>query len=288
VFHSSTELRRHGVDWRVREQPAKIGTTEKQTGREAMRFTDKGVLVTGAASGIGEQVALAMAREGGVVAVADRDADGAGRVAEAVRQAGGRAHPFGLDVTDEAAVTAFVGAAATKLGRLDVLVNSAGVREIVSVLELPLAEWRRVIDINLTGTFLCSQAFARAVIERSAAGAIVNLASTLGVVAAPNRAAYTASKHAVVGLTKEMALELAEKGVRVNAVGPGVTRTAMTESYFANPILTQRVRAVHAMARWAEPSEIAKAILFLASDEASFCTGSVLMVDGGWTAGKVL
>src|SRR5262249_14135379 len=124
-------------------------------GEDVMRFTDKGVLVTGAASGIGEQVALAMGREGGVVAVADRDADGAGRVAEAVRQAGGRAHPFGLDVTDEAAVTAFISAAAKKLGRLDVLVNSAGVREIVSVLELPLAEWRRVIDINLTGTFLC-------------------------------------------------------------------------------------------------------------------------------------
>jgi meso-butanediol dehydrogenase/(S,S)-butanediol dehydrogenase/diacetyl reductase len=253
-----------------------------------MRFKDKGVLVTGGASGIGEQVVLAMAREGAAVAVADRDATGAGRVADAVREAGGKAYPHGLDVTDERAVAGFVEAAAGKFGRLDVLVNSAGVREIVSVLDLPLAEWQRVIGVNLTGTFLCSQAFARAVIERGKAGSIVNLASTLGVVAAPNRAAYTASKHAVVGLTKEMALELAEKGIRVNAVGPGVTRTAMTESYFGNPVLTQRVRAVHAMARWAEPAEIARAILFLASDEASFCTGSVLMVDGGWTAGKIL
>jgi NAD(P)-dependent dehydrogenase (short-subunit alcohol dehydrogenase family) len=253
-----------------------------------MRFRDQGVLVTGAASGIGEQVVRAMGREGAVVAAADRDGEGAERVAEAVRKAGGRAHAFALDVTDAAAVAGFIEATGNKLGRLDVLVNSAGVREIVSVLELPLAEWQRVMGVNVTGTFLCSQAFARAVIARGGRGAIVNLASTLGVVAAPNRAAYTASKHAVVGLTKEMALELGDKGIRVNAVGPGVIRTAMTESYFANPETAQRIRRLHALARWGEADEIAKAILFLASDEASFCTGTILMTDGGWTAGKAM
>jgi meso-butanediol dehydrogenase/(S,S)-butanediol dehydrogenase/diacetyl reductase len=253
-----------------------------------MRFKDQGVLVTGAASGIGEQAVRAMGREGAVVAVADRNKDGAERVAEAVRKAGGRAHAFALDVTDAAVVAGFIEAAGNKLGRLDVLVNSAGVREIVSVLELSLAEWQRVMGVNVTGTFLCSQAFARAVIARGGKGAIVNLASTLGVVAAPNRAAYTASKHAVVGLTKEMALELGDKGIRVNAVGPGVIRTAMTESYFANPEYAQRIRNLHALARWGEADEIAKAILFLASDEASFCTGTILMTDGGWTAGKAM
>jgi meso-butanediol dehydrogenase/(S,S)-butanediol dehydrogenase/diacetyl reductase len=253
-----------------------------------MRFQDRGVLVTGAASGIGEQVARAMGREGAVVAVADRDAKGAERVADAVRQAGGRAHAFALDVTDAAAVGGFVEAAGNRLGRLDVLVNSAGVREIVSVLELALSEWQRVIGVNLTGTFLCSQAFARAVLARGHKGAIVNLASTLGVMAAPNRAAYTASKHAVVGLTREMALELGEKGIRVNAVGPGVIRTAMTEAYFGDPETARRVRSLHALARWGEADEIAKAILFLASDEASFCTGTILMADGGWTAGKAM
>jgi meso-butanediol dehydrogenase/(S,S)-butanediol dehydrogenase/diacetyl reductase len=253
-----------------------------------MRFTDQGVLVTGAASGIGEQVAHAMGREGAVVAVADRNAEGAERVAASLRQAGARAHAFVLDVADPAAVASFVEQAGRTLGRLDVLVNAAGVREIVSVLDLSPQEWHRVMSINLTGTFLCSQAFARAVIARGGKGAIVNLASTLGVVAAPNRAAYTASKHAVVGLTKEMALELGEKGIRVNAVGPGVIRTAMTESYFADPAYAQRIRNLHAMARWGEPDEIAKAILFLASDDASFCTGSILMADGGWTAGKAM
>jgi NAD(P)-dependent dehydrogenase (short-subunit alcohol dehydrogenase family) len=253
-----------------------------------MRFVDRGVLVTGAASGIGEKVAQAMAREGAVVAVADRNADGAGRVAEALRRAGGRAHAFTIDVADAEAVAGFIAAAGRELGRLDVLVNSAGVREIASVLDLTLAEWQRVMSINATGTFLCSQAFARAVIARGGRAAIVNLASTLGVVAAPNRAAYTASKHAVVGLTREMAMELADKGIRVNAVGPGVIRTAMTEQYFGDPVYAQRIRDLHALGRWGETDEVANAILFLASDEASFCTGTILMVDGGWTAGKVL
>jgi meso-butanediol dehydrogenase/(S,S)-butanediol dehydrogenase/diacetyl reductase len=156
------------------------------------------------------------------------------------------------------------------------------------VLDLSLAEWQRVMGVNATGTFLCSQAFARAVIARSGKAAIVNLASTLGVVAAPNRAAYTASKHAVVGLTKQMAMELGAKGIRVNAVGPGVIRTAMTERYFDDPAYVRRVEGLHALERCGGPDEVAKAILFLASDEASFCTGTTLMVDGGWTAGKAL
>jgi NAD(P)-dependent dehydrogenase (short-subunit alcohol dehydrogenase family) len=253
-----------------------------------MRFKDQGVLVTGAASGIGEKVAQAMGREGAVVAVADRDAKGAERVADAVRKAGGRAHAFELDVVDPKAVSAFVDAAAKRLGRLDVLVNSAGVREISPVVDLPLEEWNRVMGVNVTGTFLCCQAFARAILAKGGKGAIVNLASTLGVVAASNRPAYTASKHAVVGLTKCMAMELGEKGIRVNAVGPGVIRTPLTERYFQDGEQTQRIKDLHAMKRWGEPDEIAKAILFLASDEASFCTGTTLIVDGGWTAGKNL
>jgi NAD(P)-dependent dehydrogenase (short-subunit alcohol dehydrogenase family) len=253
-----------------------------------MRFKDQGVLITGGASGIGEQVAHGAASEGAVVAVADRDAKGAERVAEAVRAAGGKAHAFTLDVTDPKAVTSFVDTAARRLGRLDVLVNSAGVREIVSVLELSLEEWNRVMGVNITGTFLCSQAFARAVVAKGGKASIVNLASTLGVVAAPNRAAYTASKHAVVGLTKEMALELADKNVRVNAVGPGVIRTPLTERYFQNTEYTERIKGLHAMARWGEPAEVAKTILFLASDDGSFCTGTTLMVDGGWTIGKAM
>jgi NAD(P)-dependent dehydrogenase (short-subunit alcohol dehydrogenase family) len=251
-----------------------------------MRFQDFGALVTGAASGIGERAAHGLAAEGAVVAVGDRDVTGARRVADAIIKTGGRAYAFDVDVVDPKSVGAFVETAGKRLGRLDVLVNSAGVREIVPVLDLTLDEWNRVMGVNVTGTFLCSQIFARAVIAANGAAAIVNVASTLGVTAAPNRAAYTASKHAVVGLTKEMALELGQSSIRVNAVGPGVIRTPLTERYFQDAEQSQRIKDIHALGRWGEPDEIAKAILFLASSDASFCTGTTLLVDGGWTAGK--
>jgi NAD(P)-dependent dehydrogenase (short-subunit alcohol dehydrogenase family) len=210
------------------------------------------------------------------------------RTAEEITKNGGTAHAYALDVTDPTAVTAAVDEAAKAIGRLNVLVNSAGIREIVPVLELSFEEWRRVVDVNLSGVFLCSQAFARHLTAARRTGSIVNLASTLGVQAAPNRAAYAATKHGVVGLTKEMAMELGEQGIRVNAVGPGVIRTPLTERYFQDADYAELIRGVHALHRWGEPPEIAKAILFLASDEASFCTGTTLMVDGGWTAGKKL
>jgi NAD(P)-dependent dehydrogenase (short-subunit alcohol dehydrogenase family) len=123
-------------------------------------------------------------------------------------------------------------------------------------------------------------------ITRSVLTQIIFEEESRGVVAAPNRPAYTASKHAVVGLTKQMALEFGEKGIRINAVGPGVTRTAMTAHYFEDPEITASIRSIHAMNRWAEVDEIARAILFLASDNASFITGTTLIVDGGWTTGK--
>ena len=251
-----------------------------------MRFEDRGVLITGGGSGIGRACAIDFAKEGGVVGVADIDADTANRTVEAIENSGGRAHAFVLDTTDPSAVGRCIDVAAEAMGRLDVLINSAGVREIDSVLDLPYEEWCRVINVNITGVFLCAQAFLRHLTKEGKTGAIVNLASTLGVTAAPNRAAYTASKHAVVGLTKEMALEFGETGIRINAVGPGVTRTSLTERYFQEAEMAETVRSLHAMKRWGEAEEIAKAILFLASDDASFITGETLLVDGGWLAGK--
>ena len=175
-----------------------------------MRYQDQAVLVTGGASGIGQQVCLAAAREGARVAIGDRDLDRAEQTAATIRATGAEAQAFALDVADPASVNSFIAAAETTLGRLDVLVNSAGVREIVSVLDLSFEEWQRVISINLSGTFLASQAFARRLVAAGKSGRIVNVASTLGQMAAPKRAAYVASKHGVVGLTKQMAMEFGD------------------------------------------------------------------------------
>lgn len=251
-----------------------------------MRFQDRGVLVTGGGSGIGQQVCYAAAEEGARIAVGDLDPERAEATAAEIRRRKGEAHAFQIDVANPDSAVAFVTAAETALGRLDVLVNSAGIREIVSVLDLTPAEWQRVINVNLTGTFLPSQAFARRLVQQGRSGQIVNLASTLGIMAAPNRAAYTASKHGVIGLTREMALELGERGIRVNAVAPGVVRTPLTERYFQDPGYAQAIRDIHALGRWAEPEEIARAILFLADEANGFITGTILTVDGGWTIGK--
>ena len=253
-----------------------------------MRFQDKGVIVTGAGGGIGSEVCRQFAAEGAVIAAADVDLAMAEHTVEEIAKQGGKAHAFALDVTDPDSVAACVNVAAEQLGSLDVLVNNAGIREIVPVLELSLEEWNRVVAVNLTGVFLCAQAFARHLVGADKTGSIVNLASTLGVQAAPNRPAYTATKHGVIGLTKEMAMEFGEKNIRVNAVGPGVIRTPLTERYFQDADQAQRIRDIHALGRWGQPSDIAAAILFLASDDASFCTGTTLLVDGGWTAGKRL
>lgn len=251
-----------------------------------MRFQNRTAVVTGAGGGIGREVCLGFAREGAKVAAGDLDIAMAERIVAEVADAGGTAQAFAVDVTSPDSVTAFIDAADEAFGGLDILVANAGVRELVPVVDLSFEEWNRVIGVNLTGVFLSCQAFARNLLAAGREGAIVNLASTLGVSAAPNRAAYTASKHAVVGLTKEMAMEWGTRGIRVNAVGPGVTRTPLTERYFQDATMAEKIRSIHAMHRWGEPHEIASAIMFLASDDASFCTGTTLIVDGGWTAGK--
>lgn len=251
-----------------------------------MRFTDKTALITGATGGIGRSTSLLFAAEGAHVAVTDIELEPAERLAAEIRATGGRASAHLLDVTDDAQTQAVVDAVVAETGRIDIAFCNAGIREIVPAQELPLTEWRKVIDVNVTGVFTTAQAVAHKMIADGKGGAIVNTASTLGVMAANSRCAYATSKHAVVGMTKALAIDLAPFHIRVNAVGPGVIRTPLTERYFQDPEMHARVNNIHALGRVGVPDEIGKAVLYLASEEASFCTGTHLVIDGGWTAGK--
>ena len=251
-----------------------------------MRFENKGVVVTGATGGIGRETCLQFAGEGAAVAVTDLDLKLAERLASEIEEKGGRAVGYELDVTDQEQTDTIVEQAANDLGSIDIIFCNAGIREIEPAHQLPLDEWRKVIDVNVTGVFVSAQSFAKHCISKGKPGVIINTASTLGVMGSTSRCAYSTSKHAVVGMTKSLAMDLAPYDIRVNAVGPGVIRTPLTEPYFQDAEMAKKIKEIHAMNRTGVPSEIASAVLFLASDDASFCTGHNLVVDGGWTAGK--
>ena len=255
-------------------------------GGTVMRFEKRCALVTGGASGIGRSVCLAFAHEGADIGVTDVNLEGAEATAQEVVKNGRKAIALQVDVTNPAGVSAMVKRVVAELGQIDILVNSAGIREILPFLQLPFEDWQRVIDVNLTGTFLCSQAVAQYLVEQGRGGKIVNIASVAGLMGVPYRAAYCSSKHAVVGLTKEMALELASKNIRVNAVAPAVVETALSADRLADPEFAARVKKTFPLGRWGQPEEIASLVLFLASDEAEFITGAVYLIDGGYLAGK--
>jgi NAD(P)-dependent dehydrogenase (short-subunit alcohol dehydrogenase family) len=189
------------------------------------------------------------------------------------------------DVTDLGATREMARTVRERFGRLDVLVNNAGVRFIAPFPEVTLESWQTTIAVNLTGTFLCSQAVVPAMLEQGR-GKIVNIASTTGELALTKRAAYAASKAGVVGLTKAMAYELSSQGVWVNAVAPGPTETPLNAAYFEDEAMVRTLRKEIPLGRWGQPDEVAAAVLFLASDDADYVCGAVLAVDGGWLSGK--
>lgn len=251
-----------------------------------MRFDNKGVLITGGGSGIGRAVCLAFAREGANVVVVDMHLEGAEATAHEAEKESSKALALKVDVTDPGAVRAMVKLAIAELGYIDILVNSAGIREIVPFLQLTFEEWQRVIATNITGTFLCSQLVAKHLVERGRGGKIVNVSSVSGLMALPNRAAYVSSKHAVAGLTKEMAMELGPKNIQVNAVAPGTIETPLTAFLFADARSAASLRDSFPAGRWGQPEEVASLILFLASEEAEFITGAIIPIDGGYSAGR--
>jgi len=241
-------------------------------------LSGKIALVTGAGRGIGKAIAVGLARSGATVAVNDINPDACERVAAELAP---NAAAFHADVSNKHAVQAMIDGALEKWGRLDLLINNAGVEPHASLLTLDEWDWRRTIDVNLTGPFLCSQSAAR-VMKDTGGGAIVNIASIAGrAFGLRDRSAYVASKTGLVGLTKECARELAAYNIRVNAVCPGVIITEMTAHLRQNEAQMKKWLEDIPQARLGEPDDVVGLVLFLCSDAAAYITGQVINVDGG-------
>jgi NAD(P)-dependent dehydrogenase (short-subunit alcohol dehydrogenase family) len=254
------------------------------------RLDGKTALVTGAGSGIGEAVARLFASQGAHVIIADLVDDAAQRVASELVAQECAAEALSLDVAEESQVQDAFERIASR-GRLDILVNNAGVSHVGNVLETSLDDWERVLRVNARGPFLCAREAVRVMVsQQPRGGVIVNMASVAAQIAVDRRLPYSASKGAVLAMTRSIAIDFVGEGIRCNAICPGTVQTPFVEGYLRRSFpgqedtVRQTLHARQPIGRMGQPEEIAAAALYLASDEAAFVTGSALMIDGGWTA----
>ena len=243
-----------------------------------MRLQDKVAIVTGGASGIGEFTVREMLKQGAKIVIADFNDAGGQKLAD---ELGANVSFIHVDVSKEEQVEAMVKHAVDTFGKVDILFSNAGIGSIGSTHELTLEEWNKTISINLSGVFLCAK-YALKEMVKQGSGSIVNCASILGHVGQAATASYTAAKGGVVNMTRALALEYASQGIRVNAVCPGYIKTPLLDQL--DDEMLQHLVSLHPLGRLGESHEVANAVVFLASDEASFITGANLLVDGGYTA----
>jgi NAD(P)-dependent dehydrogenase (short-subunit alcohol dehydrogenase family) len=251
-----------------------------------MQLTGKVAIVTGGGAGIGRAIVERFVEEKASVAIADRDLNAAQALADLINASGGAALAVEADVADAAAVERMAAAVFARFGRIDILINNAGIRFINSLLDQTEQEWRRTLDVNLTGPFLCCKAVIPYML-RGGKGKIVNVSSVAGMFGRPKRTAYCASKGGEIAFTKAAALDMKGRNIYINALAPALIDTPLNAGFVKDESLAEVWGKETIVGRWGKPSEIAAAALFLASDASDFITGTVLTVDGGWTSSMV-
>lgn len=251
-----------------------------------MKLENKISLITGAGQGIGKAIALAFAGEGSSVVVNDITLETARRVAQEIVDRGGKALPIRADVSQRHEVSGMIKEVIGNFGKIDILVNNAGVQTETPFLDLSEEEWDRVIDVNLKGTFLCSQLVAREMVKQGG-GKIINISSIHQFLPRRNIAHYAASKGGIMMLTKVMALELAKHKINVNCIAPGAIDTAMNKAVLKQPQKVDELNSKIPQGRIAEPEEVGKVAVYLASNDADYITGSTIYVDGGLSLGNL-
>ena len=251
-----------------------------------MRLKDKVAIITGGGSGFGEVTAKLFASEGAAVMLADINGPAAAAVAESINNAGGRAIWAKTDVSFSSSVEAMVQATLSNFERVDILFNNAGIEAFGTVIESDEASWDRIFAVHVRGAFLCSKYALPAMIDSGRGGVVINVSSVAGLVGLQHMSAYCAAKGAIISLTRAMATDFAQYGIRVNCIAPGTTMTPLGQRLIENDTperLAQRLSR-YPLGGFGQPEEIARSVLFLSSDDSSYATGMCLVIDGGLTS----